>query len=416
LKARFICFAITLVIILCLQPIFSSAQEQIENPVPGIDSVLWQRALGIHREAIVLDTHCDVPLRMLDTGFDVGKRYRKGHFDLVRMKEGGLDAEFFAVYLSNDDDNKNPSYKALKIIDAIYMGIGRHPDLAEMAFSPDDVRRLHKEGKRAIVMGMENGGPIEDKLYLLRDYYRLGVRYVTLTHMKNNKICDSSTDTTETWHGLSPFGKEVVQEMNRIGMLVDVSHISDKAFWDVMKITKAPVIASHSSCRALCDVPRNMSDEMLKALKENGGVIQINFYSGYLDEGFNKREEEVRRKLHPDLDSLQQLYRDHQEMLWQKYEELLAKYPNPAPGIEVLIDHIDHVVKLIGADHVGLGSDFDGTSSLPRGLEDVSKLPIITYHLLKRGYSETDIKKILGGNFLRVWEKNIQVARQLQSR
>ncbi len=403
------------VILLCTQPIFSSAQGQIENGAVGaIDSVLWQRALQIHHDAIVLDSHCDVPLNMLDTSFDVGKRQRRGHLDLVRMKEGGLDAEFFAIFVPNDDDNKTPSYQALKIIDAIYRGINKHPDLAEMAFSPGDIQRLHKEGKRAIVMGMENGGPIEDKLFLLRDYYRLGVRYVTLTHMKNNKICDSSTDTTETWHGLSPFGEEVVQEMNRIGMLVDVSHISDKAFWDVIKITKAPVIASHSCCRALCNSPRNLSDEMLKALKENGGVIQINFYSGYLDDGYNGRSEEVRKKLQPLLDSLQQLYKDNRQVLRQKNRELRARYPDPAPGIEVLIDHIDHVVKLIGVDFVGFGSDFDGISSSPKGLEDVSKLPIITYQLLKRGYSENDIKKILGGNFLRVWEKNIQVARQSQ--
>jgi membrane dipeptidase len=230
--------------------------------------------------------------------------------------------------------------------------------------------------------------------------------------MKNNRICDSSTDTSETWHGLSPFGKEVVQEMNRIGMLVDVSHISDNAFFDVIKISKSPVVASHSCCRAICNSPRNLSDEMLKALKENGGVIQINFFSGYLDEDYSKRSEELTKKTQPEMDSINQLYKDNRPMLWQKYREVWAKYPNPAPSIEVLINHIDHVVRVIGVDHVGFGSDFDGISSIPRELVDVSKLPWITYHLLKRGYTETDIKKILGGNFLRVWEKNSQLAKE----
>jgi len=400
-------FIIGLLILFLIPSFYLLSQEKI-------DPQLWQKALKIHKEAIVIDTHCDTPMLMLERGLDIGHRSEKSNVDLIKMKEGGLDASFFAVFISNQLDNKHPSKKALEIIDEIYQQVEKYSDLAEIAYSPEEIIRIHKKGKRAILIGMENGSPIEGSLRLLRDFYRLGVRYITLTHADNNDICDSSTAKQPRWNGLSEFGKKVVREMNRLGMIVDVSHISDKAFWDVLKISKAPVIASHSSVRSLCNVPRNLSDEMIKALAKKGGVIQINFYSGFLDEEYNKKSQEIREKLRPQIEKLREKYKDNQTAYWNAMRELWKKNAPTPPKIETLIDHIDYVVKLVGVDYVGLGSDYDGASSYPQGLEDVSGLPLITYHLLKRGYKEEDIKKILGGNFLRVFREVINVAKKLR--
>jgi membrane dipeptidase len=371
----------------------------------NIDRELWEKALKIHKEAIVIDTHCDTPMIMMTRGIDIGKKNDFNDVDLIRMKDGGVDAIFFAVFISNEMDDKNPSKLALETIDEIYRQVEKYPELAEMAFSADDIIRISKMGKRAILIGMENGGPIEDSLRLLRIFYRLGVRYITLTHNNNNNISDSSNAKEPKWNGLSDFGKEVVKEMNRLGMMIDVSHISDKAFYDVIELSEAPVIASHSCVRSLCNVPRNMSDDMIKALAKKGGVIQINFFSGFLDEEFYKKSEKIREELKPQIDDLKKKYGDNTKEYWAAAIELWRKNSLPAPKIEVLIDHIDYVVKLVGADYVGLGSDFDGAGSYPPGLEDITGFPLITYHLLKRGYSETDIKKILGGNLLRVFKE-----------
>jgi len=334
-----------------------------------LDPELWKKALAIHDSAIVIDTHCDTPMAMIGRGINIGNKLDSTDVDLVRMKQGGVDASFFAVYVSNNLDEKHPAKNALEMIDEIYLQVEANPDLAEMAFSVSNIIDIEKKGKRAILIGIENGGPIEGSLRLLRDYYRLGVRYITLTHVKNNDICDSSTAEKPRWNGLSPFGRKVVTEMNRLGMMVDVSHISDQAFWEVLKVSRAPVIASHSCCRSICDSPRNLTDKMIRKLAEKGGVIQINFFSAFLDPDY-------RQKAAP-----------------------------PPPEIDILIEHIDHVVKLVGIDYVGLGSDFDGATSYPRGLEDISGFPLITYHLLKRGYQPMDIKKILGGNLLRVFKQ-----------
>ncbi|MCP2604896.1 membrane dipeptidase, partial [Candidatus Aminicenantes bacterium AH-873-B07] len=334
--------------------------------------------------------------------------------DLIKMEEGGLDASFFVIFVSNQLANKYPAKKALEIIDEIYKQVKKYPNLVEIAYSPDDIIKIHKEGKKAILMGMENGSPIEGSLRLLRNFYRLGVRYITLTHSDNNDICDSSTAKKPKWNGLSDFGKEVVREMNRLGMIIDVSHISDKAFWDVLEFSRAPVIASHSSVRSLCNVPRNLSDEMIKGLAKNGGVIHINFYSSFIDERYNKKSREIREKIRPEIEKLREKYKNDQTAYWNAVKELWKKYAPSPPKIETLIDHIDYVAKLVGVDYVGLGSDFDGASSYPQGLEDVTGLPLITYHLLKRGYKEKDIKKILGGNFLRVFREVINVANRLK--
>lgn len=374
-----------------------------------IDPVLWEKAKKIHEAALVIDTHCDTPMVMLDRGLDIGKRSTTNDVDLIRMKEGGLDAIFFAVFVANDLDLKHPSKKALEMIDEIHRQVENNPGLAEMAYSPQDIRAIHEKGKRAILIGIENGGPIEGSLRLLRDFYRLGVRYITLTHNGNNDICDSSSTDTPRWNGVSSFGKEVIKEMNRLGMLIDVSHISDKAFWDVLEISSAPVFASHSCTRSLCAVNRNLTDDMIKALAAKGGVIQITFCSFFVDEEYMRAATKNDLALEPQKKILAEKYKDNQEAYWNALIELWKKSGPPAPKLESLIDHIDHVVKLVGVDHVGVGSDYDGAGSYPQGLEDVSGFPLITYHLLKRGYSEEDIKKILGGNFLRVFEKALQV-------
>jgi membrane dipeptidase len=391
-------FSIFVAILIILT--FSLSALSKEN----IDAELMEKAKRIHEEAIVIDTHVDTPMLMMNRGLNIGERSDIGDVDLPRMKEGGVDAIFFAVFISNKLDDKHPSKKTLETIDIIHEQVRQNAHLAELAFTPDDIKRIHKTGKRAVLIGMENGGPVEGSLGLLRTYYRLGVRYITLTHNNNNHICDSATDEPK-WNGLSPFGEEVIAEMNRLGMMIDVSHVSDDTFYDVIKLSKAPIIASHSATRSLCDVPRNMTDDMLKTLAGNGGVIQIVFYSGFLSNDYAKKTDEIHKKLVPEFKKIREETGENQNEYYKRVFTLWKKYAPPAPDLETLINHIDHAVKIAGIDHVGLGSDFDGASSFPLGLEDVTGYPLITYQLLKRGYSEEDIKKILGGNLLRVFQE-----------
>ena len=370
---------------------------------------LEKRAARLHRKALVIDTHCDTPMAMLN-GLDIGASGNRNEVDLERMRAGGVDAMFFAVFVSNSRDRNHPAHRALEMIDAIVKQVSENPERVALATSPLQIRNLSAENRHAILIGMENGGPIEGSLRLLRQYYRLGVRYITLTHNSHNDICDSSTGGSPRWHGLSPFGRRVVEEMNRLGMIVDVSHVSDATFRDVIRLSRAPVMASHSCVRSICPVPRNMSDEMIRDLAGKGGVIQINFYSAFLDPSFEKRAAEVQRKLAPEFAALNRRYADNRNEYWKHAFALWRKHaPEPA-SLEILLDHIDHVVRLVGVEHVGLGSDFDGAGSFPRGLEDVSGFPRITEGLLRRGYSEEDILKILGGNFLRVFERVEAVA------
>jgi membrane dipeptidase len=369
-----------------------------------VDKKLWAKALALHEEAIVIDTHCDTPMVMMSRGVDIGIRQVETEVDLPRMKEGGLDAVFFAIYVSNEMDLKHPFKEGMAIVDEVYRQVEKYPQLAEIATASADIYRLHRSGKRAILMGLENGGPIEDSLRFLRQFYRLGIRYITLTHARHNRICDSATGGKARWNGLSPFGKSVVAEMNRLGMVIDVSHVSDATFWQVVKLSKYPVMASHSCVRSLCHVPRNLSDDMIRAIARQGGVVQLNFYSAFLDEGYRKKSEEVEKKLAPQIEALREKYKGEEGEFWQAYGKLWRKHAPPRPSVDTLIDHVDYIVKLVGIDYVGLGSDFDGASSFPGGLGDVSKYPVITYHLLKRGYRPAAIKKILGGNFLRVFK------------
>jgi membrane dipeptidase len=377
---------------------------QCSVAAPETDRELMEKARRLHERAIVVDTHVDTPILMYGGGLDIGVRNEKGRVDLPRMIDGGLDAIFLAVFISNELDDRHPSRRALEIIDVIHRQVAGCPDMAELAFSAEDIERIEKSGRRAVLIGMENGGPVEKSLSLLRTYYRLGVRYITLTHNSNNPICDSSTDEPE-WNGLSPFGVEMVEEMNRLGMMIDVSHISDDAFMDVIEHSRAPVIASHSATRALCDVPRNLSDPMLEKLASSGGVIQIVFYSGFLSENYARKSEAVRKKLKPEFEKLREETAGNSEAFYEKAMPLWKKHAPPDPPVSVLIDHIEHAVEVAGIDNVGLGSDFDGAGSFPEGIEDAGDYQLITYHLLDRGYSEEEIIKILGGNLLRVMKE-----------
>jgi membrane dipeptidase len=350
---------------------------------------IQKKAHKIHNKILTIDTHLDTPLIMdiypdfFGEEFDLSQRYQNADFqgfvfrqvDFPRMKEGGLDAGFFVAFVSqgarDDEGNQAAIEAALGLIDLIYEKVDAHPDLAKVVSAPKDAYRLQKESKRAIYIGIENGYAIGNDLSMVESYYDLGARYMTLSHSSNNDICDSSTDPQGPEHGgLSPFGEEVVAEMNRLGMMVDISHISDDAVWDVLAITTAPIIASHSNARVLYDHPRNLSDDLLDAIAENGGVVQVN---------------------------------------------LLYVSPNdPDTGERIstvsdVVDHIDHIVKVAGINHVGIGSDFDG-GAVVDGCEDVSKLEAITLELVKRGYTKNEIHKIWSGNFMRVFREVEDVA------
>jgi membrane dipeptidase len=366
-----------------------------------------QKAGHLHRDMLTVDTHCDTPMRLMRSNYDLGVRNDKGCVDFPRMKEGGLDAEFFAIFIGQGPRTaeafEQEYLTTLASFDSVRKSVGRYPDLAGIALTPDDAYRLKEQGKLAIFIGIENGYPVGTDITKVKEFYDLGARYITLCHSSNNDICDSSTDKSGPEHnGLSAFGEEVVKEMNRIGMIVDVSHISDDSFYDVLAVSKAPVVASHSSCRALCESPRNLDDEMLQALKKNGGVIQICILSDYLKQPepnpeFDARAQELREKwqaMGPELTEAQQ------EQRWNEYSELKRQYIKLATVADA-VNHIQHVVDIIGIDYVGIGSDFDGGGGI-EGCTDVSMMMNITKELLRRGYSREDITKIWGGNFMRV--------------
>ena len=370
-----------------------------------------RKADKLHNDILSVDTHCDTPMRLYRGGFDLGVRNEKGSIDFPRMKEGRLDAEFFAIFIGQGPRNPEAfefeHNRTLAAFDSVKNNVERYPEMAGIALSPDDAYRLKSEGRLSIFLGIENGYPVGTDLSRISQYYDLGARYITLCHSSNNDICDSSTDKSGPEHnGLSAFGEEVVNEMNRVGMIVDVSHISDESFYDVLRISKAPVIASHSSCRALCESPRNLNDDMLQALKNNGGVIQICILSDYLKQPepnpeFEARVAELREKwraMGPDMTDAQQ------EQRWNEFSELKKQYVKLAT-VEDAVNHIQHVVDVIGIDYVGIGSDFDGGGGI-EGCTDVSMMKNITKELLRRGYSRDEIAKIWGGNFMRVMGEN----------
>jgi membrane dipeptidase len=355
-------------------------------------TVTEAEAMKVHRSALLIDTHNDVTSRTV-VGFDIGPRNnsdRPTHTDLVRMKEGGMGAQFFAVYVAAQYvDGNHSANRTLQMIDTVRHDIiGKYPNDFAFATTAGEIEAAHKRGKIAALMGIEGGHAIEDSLRLLRDYYALGVRYMTLTHSNTNNWADSSGDTTRTdvqhHDGLTEFGKDVVREMNRLGMMVDISHVADKTFWDALEVSKAPIFASHSSCRALADVPRNMTDEMIVALAKKGGVVQINFSCGFLKAGAGGGRGRSQEKA-PE---------------------------GPRATLADVVAHIDHVKQIAGVGAVGIGSDFDGIGCTPEGLDDVSKFPNLTRALLEKGYSAEDIRKIYGANLLRVMRGVEQAADQ----
>ncbi len=383
-----------------------------QGPLAG--ETVEARAERVHRQAIVVDGHNDIPSFMLSTGYDLGTPSRKTHTDLARMKAGGITGEFFSIYVEGDLATRptvtggGALRRAIDLIDVTYRQVERHPAELLLATNAADIRRAKREGKVAVLMGIEGGHAIENSLAALRVLHRLGCRYMTLTHSNTNEWADSAGfngPPVVRHHGLAPFGEEVVHEMQRIGMLVDISHVSDETFWSVMKVTKAPVIASHSSSRAIGNHPRDLSDDMLRGLAKNGGVAMVNFWSMFLSPEYAAAVTKFGAANAKVIADLRVKYKND----WTAFNEAVEKLraagePIPKVPLSVLIDHLDHMVKVAGVDHVGLGSDFDGVDALPEGLTGIDGLPKITLELMKRGYTDDDVLKILGGNFMRVFE------------
>jgi membrane dipeptidase len=384
-----------------------------------------KKASDIHNSAIVVDTHADTPQRFLDESYDIGSTdpNDRGHISLDKAKAGNLAAEFFSIWVEPETNRGHFARHTLDLIDSVYEQAARHPDRMMMAFSVADIARAHRDHKLAALLGIEGGHSIENDVRVLRDFYRLGVRYMTLSWSNTNEWADSSGDISdpkvEHHNGLTEGGRQIVLEMNRLGMMVDISHVADKTFYDAISITKAPVIASHSSARALTNHARNMTDEMLRAVAKNGGVVQVNFYSAFLDENYRKAAEAQAKDRNAAVEAnakelaaagktVTYLDNDRIEREWA------AKIPRPP--LSALIDHIDHIAKVAGIDHVGLGSDFDGVSgATPEGIDSAADLPKITQALLDRGYSADDIRKILGGNLLCVFAEVERVSREMQA-
>jgi membrane dipeptidase len=416
--------------LVCLLLISSVApgQSSPKGPQPKKTAAGRQlsAAQAIHQSALIIDTHADTPQRFLDENFDLGQNtpVAEGHIDLGKIKKGNLGAEFFSIWVEPDFKGRYAD-RAMDLIDSVYQQAARHPDKMTMAFTADDIVRAHQEHKFAALMGIEGGHAIQNDVRLLRDFYRLGVRYMTLTWSNTNDWADSSGDIQDPnvkhHNGMTDFGKDVVREMNRLGMIVDVSHTSDATFYQALLISQAPVIASHSSSRQLTNHPRNMTDDMLRAVALNGGVVMVNFYSAFIDEDYRKAaydpEKTKQRDAEVEAFKKAHVHADGSPVGYNEYAPIEKKWAEqfPRPPLKSLIDHIDHIAKVAGIDHVGLGSDFDGVTSLPQGIDSAADLPKITEALLQRGYSREDILKILGGNFLRVMRQVEETARRLQA-
>jgi membrane dipeptidase len=385
---------------------------------------------AVHRSALVIDTHADTPQRFVDEHFDLADPLQGGDLNLESAHAGNLGAEFFSIWVEPTRYKGQYAHRTLELIDAVKQQVARHPDQLMFVATPGGIEAAHHEHKMAVLMGIEGGHSIEDSIPLLRQYYALGVRYMTLTWANSNNWADSSGDIDDksiphTKEGLSEFGKDVVYEMNRLGMMVDISHVSDKTFFRTLVITRAPVIASHSAARALCSAPRNMTDDMLRAVANSGGpnskggVIQVPFFSGFISQDYWN----AMKALEPEVDKAVQAFKDKakaegREATELEIEKLRRSYADkiPRPPLSALIDHIDHIAKVAGIDHVGLGSDFDGIGGqLPQGIDSAADLPRITEALMARGYSAEDCRKILGENLLRVFREVEQTAKELQA-
>jgi len=379
------------------------------------------RALRIHRDAIVVDTHADTTPRFQDPDFDFTARHDKSdvRIDLPRAREGGLDVQFWSVYVGKVEGDGRAIREALERIDAVWELARRHPDRIAVATDVAGIRRGVAEGKLVSLLGVEGGHMIENKLSVLRDFYRLGVRYMTLTHAFHTDWADSAgmnaTALPPSHGGLTPFGVEVVHEMNRLGMMVDVSHVSDGTFWDALRASQAPVIASHSACRAVFDHPRNLSDEMLRALAAKGGVVMINYYSGYTDPAAAPKIAAWFTRHGAEFTALREKYAGDLRGMAQAMKAIAAADPVPQGSLHALLDHFDHALRVAGEDHVGLGSDFDGVASFPVGLDEVNLLPNLTRGLLARGWSEEVVRKVLGENLLRTMREVELAAERIRS-
>ena len=407
-----------------LMMLFSILPADNQSSAGLSDQQLLERARALHRKIITVDTHCDTAMRFVRGNWNPAERHDPdspgaGKIDLPRMKEGGLDAEFFAAFVSQEPRTPEGYQAARQIADnlisAVKEMVATNNQVIGLAFSPEDAKKFKKQGKLTAFLGIENGYAIGQELSLIKHFYEEGVRYITLCHTSDNDICDSSTDRNDPEdRGLSQFGRQVVAECNRLGMIVDISHASDRSFWDVLASSQAPIIASHSCVRAVCDNPRNLTDDMIKALAAKGGVIQICFLSAYVK----------KPKPNPDRDQAFQEFRAkygnwrdikdeaQREKIMAEMQELNRKYPVELATVQDLVDHIDHVVKLVGVDYVGVGTDFDGGGGVS-GCNDVSQMINVTVELMKRGYSDKDLAKIWGQNFFRVFNQVNETARKL---
>jgi membrane dipeptidase len=383
-------------------------------------------AQAIHQSALIIDTHADTPQRFLDEHFDIGQdtAVEQGHIDLGKIRQGNLGAEFFSIWVEPEFKGHYAN-RAMDLIDSVYQQAARHPEKMVMAFSAAEIVRAHEQHRFAALMGIEGGHAIENDMRLLRDFYRLGVRYMTLTWSNTNDWADSSGDVQDPnvkhHNGMTDFGKDVVREMNRLGMIVDISHVSDATFYQALLVSQAPVIASHSSSRELTNHPRNMTDDMLRAVRNNGGVVMVNFNSAFIDENYSKASSDLEKIRQRDAEveafKKSHAHADGSPVTYNEYAPIEKKWAAqfPRPPLKSLIDHIDHIAKVAGIDHVGLGSDFDGVTSLPVGIDSAADLPKITDALLQRGYTREQIQKILGGNFLRVMREVEATASRLQN-
>lgn len=415
-------------IFLVLMTLVNSCKEKTANTADTAnetEEALKQRALEIHKKVLTLDTHADTPLRMIEPGFDMSERHDPNEtgskVDYPRMKEGDLDAIFFAAFVAQDirDDDGNSRAKALclQMIDSVVASTRRNSDIVGLARNPEDAYALEKEGKRAIYIGIENGYPIGDDLANVALYFDKGVRYITLVHSSNNDLADSATDPNGTEHGgISKFGSKVVGEMNRLGIMVDVSHGNDSVFYDAIKLSKAPIIASHSNARAVTDHKRNMTDDMLKLMAENGGVVQLTMLADYLRKAPpNTQRDSAMAALRANMKPIGEMSPEERTALRESFRQLNEKYPSPPATVAHVVDHIDHMVKIAGIDHVGIGCDFDGGGGI-EGVFDASEVMNITIELVKRGYTEAQIAKIWGGNLIRVFKEVQAVAKELQDK
>jgi membrane dipeptidase len=385
---------------------------------------LMAKANAIHQKFVTIDTHADTPMRLTRPGFDLSVRqdpYESGSkVDFPRMVEGGLDAIYFIVFLPQGpltpEGFANAKTSSFTILDSIYAAVGRHTELAEIITEPEEVYAVKQTGKRALYLGLENGYPIGEDLSLIEEYYNKGIRYITLCHSANNHIADSSTDPNGPLHGgISEFGAKVIAEMNRLGLMVDVSHASDDAVLDALKLSKAPIIASHSSAKAICDHPRNLNDELLKGIKETSGVIQLCLLNEYVKvPPANPVRDSVIAAFRAEYGSMSTMTPEEREVARAAYQKIQKEHPVPLATVQDAIDHIDHMVKIVGIDHVGIGGDFDGGGGID-GVFDVSEMKNITVELLRRGYSEADIEKIWGGNLLRVHKEVREIGQRIRS-